>query len=404
MPIQSSGTINLSDVIEEFGNGTNNSVNLITTGSSGTVTAPVTGFVVIEVVGAGGGGGGSTSGGYSGGGGGSGAWAKELVYINSGETLNYVVGLGGNFGEGPGGPTNGQPGDPSYVYSGTKSITTIYCDGGGGGQTAVGTHGADGSGGDDSNANTNIGLQYAGNSGFDGVSGGNGGTAPQQISGATNAGNGGNGSSINGSLGQNGAIKFTWYETTKNIRSYLRSANTNMPDFVSNATVPTTGTMELRDFLGASAVGFKANSFDITADCGSTGTNNVGNCKLAFHANGRFDANATVSVGSGPGISVVEALDQQWCTANGIGGFEPRRLYVALFKTQGVGVDFEAGSQQVNTYIHLKSSPSTLWWNVFATGSDEFISGNLLISTTNSNTGLIANATVNWEVLAAGSN
>lgn len=402
MPLQSSGTINLSDVIEEFGNGTNNSVDLITTGSSGTVTAPVTGFVVIEVLGAGGGGGGGSGGGYSGGGGGSGAWAKELVYINSGETLNYVCGLGGTFGEGPGGPIDGSQGDPSYVYSGTKTITTIYCDGGGGGQTAVGAPGNGGSGGDDSGANTNIGLQYTGNAGLDGTyAPANLGVSPEQISGATNAGNGGAGSSTNGFSGQNGAIKFTWYETTKNIRSYLRAANTNMPDFVSNATVPTSGTMELRDFLGTAAVGFKANEFDIEADCGSIGFSNSGNAKLAFHANGRFDMDATITVGSG---SVTEALDQQWCTANGIGGFEPRRLYVALFKTQGVGVDFEAGSAQVNTYIHLKSSPSTLWWNVFATSSDEFISGNLLISTTNSNTGLIANATVNWSVLAAGQN
>ena len=105
MPLQSSGTINLSDVIEEFGNGTNNSVDLITAGdATGTVTAPVTGFVVVEVVGAGGGGGGSTGSPYNGGGGGSGAWAKELIYINAGETLTYFVGTGGNFGEGPGGP------------------------------------------------------------------------------------------------------------------------------------------------------------------------------------------------------------------------------------------------------------------------------------------------------------
>ncbi len=402
MPLQSSGTINLSDVIEEFGNGTNNSVNLITTGSSGTVTAPVTGFVVIEVVGAGGGGGGGSGGGFSGGGGGSGAWAKELVYINAGETLNYVVGLGGSFGEGPGGPIDGSPGDPSYVYSGTKSITTIYCDGGGGGQTAVGAPGNGGSGGSDSGANTNIGLQYTGNAGLDGTyAPANLGIAPEQISGATNAGNGGAGSSVNGFSGQNGAVKFTWYETTKNIRSYLRAANTNMPDFISNATVPTSGTMELRDFLGASSVGFKSNSFDVEADCGSSGFSNSGTAKLGFHANGRFDLDATINVGSG---SITEALDQQWCTANGIGGFEPRRFYVALFKTDGIGVDFEAGSAQVNTYIHLKSSPSTLWWNVFAQSSDEFISGNLLVSTTNSNTGLIANATVNWSVLAAGSN
>lgn len=400
MPLPSSGTINLSDVIEEFGIGTNNSVNLITTASSGTVTAPVTGFVVIEVLGAGGGGGGG-DGSFAGGGGGSGAWAKELVYINAGETLNYVVGLGGSFGEGPGGPINGSQGDPSYVYSGTKSITTIYCDGGFGGTTAVGVHGTGGAGGSNSNANTNIGLSYVGNGGLDGdLSPANSGISPEQISGATNAGNGGAGLTVNGYSGQNGAVKFTWYETTKNLRGHLKSANTNVPDFTSNSTVPTSGTVELRDFLGGSAVGFTTNLLNVVTDCGSSGLNNSGTAKLIFHANGRYDLDGAINVGSGG--SVIEALNQQWCTANGNGGFEPRRFYVSFFKTAGLD-DFESGSSSVNTYIALSSGGSPTW-NLFSVAQDGYIEGNLCISTTNSNTGIVAFANVNIEVIAAGSN
>lgn len=401
MPLPSSGTINLSDVIKEFGIGTNNSVNLFTSGS-GTVTAPVTGYVIVEVVGAGGGGGGGSGGGYSGGGGGSGAWAKELVYINSGETLNYVVGLGGSFGEGPGGPIDGSQGDPSYVYSGTKSITTIYCDGGGGGQTAVGAPGNGGSGGSDSGANTNIGLQYTGNAGFDGTyAPANLGVAPEQISGATNAGNGGAGSSVNGFSGQNGAVKFTWYETTKNIRSYLRAANTNIPDFISNATVPTSGTMELRDFLGGSAVGFKSNALAVITNCGGSGTNNSGTSELRLHANGRYDLDGTITVGGGGGQTVTESLNQQWCTANGNGGFEPRRLYVALFQLPESISLFTGGSAAVNTWFQLTNSVT---WTLSATGEDKYINANLCISTTSSNTGLISHANIEFEVIAAGSN
>jgi hypothetical protein len=403
MPLPSSGTINLSDVIEEFGIGSNNSANVFTTAGAGTVTAPVTGFVIVEVLGAGGGGGGSDTGGVTGGGGGSGAYAKELIYINAGETLDYYVGLYGDFGEGPGGPTNGQPGENSYVTSNSKSITTIVCGGGGGGETGVSVDGTGGSGGSDTYANTSVGIAYMGNSGFDGNLGGGGGTSPEGISGAPAAGNGGEGSinAGNGSNGINGAVKFTWYETTKNLRGYLKSANTNVPDFTTNSAVPTSGTMELRDFLGGSALGFKSTEQDIEADCGSTGLSNSGRVMLKVHANGRYDLDATVIV-AGSGFSVTEALDQQWCTANGNGAFEPRRFYVALFPYPGID-SLEAGSFSTNTYISLSSgwSPN---WNLFSSASDQFLKANLCISSNNSNSGLIAWSNVSFSVLAAGAN
>lgn len=402
MPLPSSGTINLSDVIEEFGIGTNNSVDLITTASTGTVTAPVTGFVVVEVVGAGGGGGGAVTSSITGGGGGSGAYAKELIYINSGETLSYFVGAGGSGGEGPGGPINGAPGEPSYVSSGTKSISTIYVDGGGGGETAVSTDGTGGSAGSAVDANSNIGISYTGNAGFDGFDGGLGATAPETIGGAPAAGGGGDGklNAGNGTIGFNGAAKFTWYETTKNLRGYLKSANTNVPDFYKNATIPTSGTVELRDFLEGSAVGFSSDDLTCTADVGSTFT---GECStiLRVHANGRYDLDGTVIVG-GSGSSVTEALNQQWCTANGNGGFEPRRFYVKLEKLSGAD-NFAAGSSTVNTYIALSPGVSPTW-NLYATTTDAFILGDLRISTTSSDTGLVANAVVNFNALAAGLN
>lgn len=400
MPLQNSGTINLSDVIEEFGIGSNNSAQVFTTAGTGTVTAPVTGYVVIEVLGAGGGGGGSTSGSYNGGGGGSGAWAKELVYINAGETLNYVVGSGGYFGEGPGGPSNGEPGEDSYVYSGTKTITTIRCGGGFGGTTAIGSHGTGGSGGSATNANTNIGLSFTGNGGLDGDSSpSNFGTSPEQISGATNAGNGGAGLSTNGFLGQNGAVKFTWYETTKNLRGYLKAANTNVAINANNANIPTSGTIELRDFIGATAVGFASDPLDCQAYVGSTFTGSC-NTALILYANGRYDLDAAIGSG-GSGSSIVEALDQQWCSANGNGGFEPRRYYVAVFKTSGSPLTLSSAA--VNTYISLATN-STVLWRLAASQTDSYFDGIVKVSTTSSNTGVVAVANLSLASEAAGIN
>jgi hypothetical protein len=405
MPLPSSGTINLSDVIKEFGIGTNNSVNLFTSATSGTVTAPVTGYVIVEVRG-GGGGGGGFGGATGGGGGGSAAYAKELIYINSGQTLNYIVGAGG---AGVGGSSTGGTGGTSVVYSGTKTITTIGALGGAGGKGGAvgGSPGQGGAGGLDTAGNTNIGITTAGidgdNAPGSGIAFGGAGTVLGDIiDGSGLAGNGGNGSdSGNGSNGNDGAVKFTWYDTTKNLRGYLKAANTNVPDFYKNDTVPTSGTMELRDFLSTSAVGFKSNALLVITNCGGSGATNSGTSELRLHANGRYDLDGTITVGGGGGQTVAESLNQQWCTANGNGGFEPRRLYAALFQLPESTHVFTGGSAAVNTWFQLTNSVT---WTLSATGEDKYINANLCISTTSSNTGLISHANIEFEVIAAGSN
>jgi len=414
MPLQSSGTINLSDVIEEFGIGTNNSVNVFTTGgATGTVTAPVTGYVIVEMFGGGGGGGGG-DGDEGGGSGGSGAYVRELIFIDAGQTLSYSVGAGGDGG------FDGATGGPSVVYSGTKSITTIRANGGDGGSrhTLLPTF----NGGERSSttpaANTNLGIMLRGVEGSPGEIGGV--LGGPQVTSVWEDDDGNDGYALGGAGGDNGdgdngndgVVKFTWFETTKNIRGYLKGANTNVPTFANNTTIPTSGTVELRDFIAASAVGFMDDPLYCDAYVGATFTGTC-NVALTIYSNGRYDLDAALGV-TGAGSSIDEKLDQQWLTANGVGGFEPRRFYVALFKSAGDSLTL--ASAPVNTWISMFSDSlaydaagkvqgsNTVVWRLAASGSDEYFDGVIKVSTTSSNTGVVAVANVELEARAAGSN
>lgn len=155
-PVVGSGTLTLTQNITSL-------LRIYSGSSSGTETIPIgASSVDVEVWGGGGGGGANTSTSFAGAGGGAGGYSRcsfSLTSANYGQTFNYTAGAAGTGSTGNPGTTGGT----STVSSGTFTISTITCTGGGGGAI---NQGAGGSGGTGTNANagaTNI-TGAAGNS------------------------------------------------------------------------------------------------------------------------------------------------------------------------------------------------------------------------------------------------
>lgn len=153
-------------------------LNIHTTGSGATETIPSSsGFSVMEIQcwGGGGAGGGSAGSGTGGSGGGAGGYSRASFNIaaSGGKTLTYTVGTNG---VGVSNSTGGS-GIASSVSSGTFAISTITCNGGGGGAANGGAVGSGGTVTDANSGATNTtGPNGSLNSGSTGGSGGTGTT------------------------------------------------------------------------------------------------------------------------------------------------------------------------------------------------------------------------------------
>jgi hypothetical protein len=188
-----------------------NKRDVITT--SGTYTAPVTGWYKITVKGGGGGGSGSANDGDSsigGGGGGEGGTTIEYAKMNAGDTAVVVIGAGGTGGNASG--VGGSDGGDSTVTIDTNVYTA------GGGKMSTGRHNA-GAGG----SGTIIGCSGGGSCtttesySFGGVGGGAGGGCSRLNSVGADGVQGGGGAggtgrqSINHN-GGNGGDGYVWFE------------------------------------------------------------------------------------------------------------------------------------------------------------------------------------------------
>jgi hypothetical protein len=169
--------------------------HLYTTAGTFTETIPAgVSTCVIEVFGAGGGGGakfasgGNTSGG---GGGGSGGYSRTSVAVggSAGLTMGVTVGAG----------ANGLNGGPSFVQSGSFSLTTLTGNGGilGGSAPSLATGGTGGAGGTASGGTAVNTSGNAGSAGANNAGGGTGGAGGPGVSGINAGGNpGGNGGGV----------------------------------------------------------------------------------------------------------------------------------------------------------------------------------------------------------------
>lgn len=250
------GTVTLSEIINEF-NGPNNIRSYLkcsgaapTTSSysspvtSTTITAPANAtYVTIKVWGAGGGGGSVGSAEFAAGGGGSGSYVEKSVAVVGGTTqFTYGIGAGGAAGAYDG---VGDAGGSSNVSSAVLA-TTLNAEGGFGGESfgPGGQGGTVAEGGD-----TNI-VGVNGSGGF-ATDGGAGGSAPNGGAGgvggitgnagagsAPGAGGGGSGSDVGstGGAGADGKVEFLWYTTS---RIAAHENNTN---------IPTSGTLKFSNF------------------------------------------------------------------------------------------------------------------------------------------------------------
>lgn len=189
---------------------------------NGTFTIP-TGVTAVKVtvVGGGGGGGGgrqSCCGSAGGGGGGGAALIKYLTGLTPGNTLSVTVGAAGAGSVNNG--SNGSTGGTSSVASGTQSITTLTCTGGGAGPTQAPNNRV--AGGTATNGDINADGGPCHNAGGNGSAGGNsglgfglGGFGATGASNGTYAGTGyggggGGGYSFSGGAGTAGVVIFEW--------------------------------------------------------------------------------------------------------------------------------------------------------------------------------------------------
>ena len=190
-----------------------NKRDIITT--SGTYTAPVTGWYKITAKGGGGGGGGRhVSSGYywSGGGGGEGGTTIAYERMTAGDTATVVIGAGGTGGSSE---SNGADGGDSSVSINSNTYTA-----GGGKGGDAGTSG--GKGGSGTIQGCAGGTSYQSGSGGNivrGASGGGNGGSISHSSG-TDGGGGGGGDTIGtylaGGAGGNGYVWFEYFDSTLN--------------------------------------------------------------------------------------------------------------------------------------------------------------------------------------------
>jgi hypothetical protein len=189
--------------------------HIYTTAGSGTETIP-TGYttLTIEVWGGSGGGGSGyfnlmPTGTLGGGGGGSGGYAKSTYTVTGagGQTIAYTVGAAGAGGTYPG---NGTAGGTSSTASGTFTITSISCTGGGGGgQAGTSIYGSGGTAGAASGGNVTNTSGNVGNAGT-GSGGGAGGFGIAGLNDTGNLGGMGAASPYNGYAGGTGIVVFSY--------------------------------------------------------------------------------------------------------------------------------------------------------------------------------------------------
>jgi hypothetical protein len=224
------------------------------------------------VWGAGGGGRGYSSDSPEYGGGGGGYSKYETPVVASSTTFGYYVGTGGTGSvNGTGNSLRGTDGGSSYA-NGVFDQGTIYAYGGKGGAQAASTaNSAGGYGGQKLGQHIKLSTSTRGANGTttvggSGASGGSGGAT----SGAAGSAPGGGGapglsSGVYGGNGAAGQVKFTWYgaSSVNNLRSFIRGGSYNpSPGAVGyNGIIPDSGTLRIRDFLGADEVGYNGNTY-----------------------------------------------------------------------------------------------------------------------------------------------
>jgi hypothetical protein len=191
-----------------------NTRDVITT--SGTYTAPVTGWYKITAKGGGGGGGSGFSfsdGAYGGNGGGEGGTTIRYIPLTAGDTVTVLVGAGGTGGTSGGDGANG--GDTSVTINGNT-----YTGGGGEGGRHASGKGAGGIGDINGCAGGLSGITFrSGDGTYGGNGGGAGGGATQGavtagIAGITGGGGAGGGAYYNSTnyAGGAGGDGYVWFE------------------------------------------------------------------------------------------------------------------------------------------------------------------------------------------------
>lgn len=186
-----------------------NKRDIVTT--SGTYTAPVTGWYKITVKGGGGGGAGgrnsSSSDVIGGGGGGEGGTTTEYVRLTVGDIVSVVIGAGGTGGAIGGAGSSG--GDTNITIN-----TNVYVGGGGAGGNGF-TGGSGGSGTITGTAGgTGLRSTSAGSTsaGFAGGSGGGNGGGHYNAIGVQGGGGGGGIAGYNAAAGAAGGNGYAWFE------------------------------------------------------------------------------------------------------------------------------------------------------------------------------------------------
>ena len=291
--LPTTGTITLNDVRKAFSYNSSNviSTSTYTSGSGTSATAPTGAcWALIQIWGGGGGGCGYNLL-YTEYGGGGGAYTTIKIPVVAGVTnFAYAVGAGGTGGS----AANGINGGGSTV---TLNNDVITADGGNAGKWGVagsggitdavlnetlegfsgaGAAGTTSSGGNDGSGAASGGV---GSTGAAGSSPGGGG-APRNSSGAA----GGNGGA--------GQITITWYgmlAAVTNIRSYLAGGTYVKAGAAgyNSRNIPASGTINLRDFLGAEEVGMYANTTQtFTGDNQGFGGTITSNCYLIIQTTG----------------------------------------------------------------------------------------------------------------------
>lgn len=361
--IANTGTIKLSDIKKAYSNSTSAiQTDTFTTPGSSSVTAPASAtWVEIECWGAGGGGRGYNSLGAEYGGGGGAYWKLKIPVVGGVTSFDYTVGTGGAGGASG---ANGNVGGFSSV-SNIYDFSSISASGGRGGATTIGGISGTSIGGSTndllglhvSNSLTIAGANANTSAGGTGANGGAGGTT----NGAAGTAPGGGGapgttSGTAGGNGANGQVRFTWYGvgSVNNLRSFLRggSYNTNQGSVGYSGIIPASGTIRIRDFVGADGIGFNANTL-------RTNTTNV---RFVFsseiNTGGYTEANARLRVldtGILTGNSF-SALDkgQRWMErlSSNTDSTLASNFDVQLIKTLGT----TPSGNSVNTWIQCSSN------------------------------------------------
>lgn len=379
MPLQSSASgadpLRLSEILAEF-----TCTREVYTSGSGTSTAPASAtFCIIKAWGGGGGGGAYDDSisqiGQNGGGGG---FIYKQVAVTGGSTqIGYSVGAGGAGG------TGDNPGADGGDTTLSNAVTLTAAGGKGGGGTA----GAGGTttGGDalssNGSSNGNAGGQEFG-----------GGTSANSGTGAGNYG--GSSPFQNGSTGYNGKVILEYYTDARKKASALYRSGTYVPDNALNGTIPTSGTIELTDYLSTSSVGLGVD-VNLVADVGSTFT---GDCStsISFNTDGTYDGSATIISGGSGSSTSGTFTGRKW--ASGFGAASVPTDYWIYAEVIGAGISLSGAA--TNTWLQLNS---TRTWTNLATTGDDIWALRIKIAASSGGT-VIDQMDVDLESLAAGIN